>query len=231
MSKKIFFIFVLPMLLFSENSLYTIKLATYKNIYGLKNTIKKLPLAQQNEIQILSIGEMNKAFVSPTLDKQHLQQILPIYQTVFNDAFITTSQTISTSMAQQPTITNITERENILMNVPSLVNKIQNKTLYLCAYGKSVSNQKLLIRADFKKNTVIYHPILGNIPSSSLKYKIINKKLYVYKKGLYTSHIYSKLEQETSTYYLISSWIKKKKTTTIRYYFNEKDARVYLSHL
>jgi hypothetical protein len=46
---------------------------------------------------------------------------------------------------------------------------------------------------------------------------------------MFNPRVYSRLAYETPQYYAVSSWIDNKRVNTIRYYFNERDARIYLN--
>jgi hypothetical protein len=239
MFNKIFFILLLPVFLFSENTLYTIKLAAYKNLVGLQQSIKKLPATLQNEVTISEVHGVHKAFVQPTHDRSHLEKKINAYQKVFEDAFITirtdTPILAKKVTPKKPTEIIIAEKKSIpeainTAKVSSFQNKLKGKTLYLCAKSKATSG-KLLLQVTFSSTSVKYTPILGKIPMATLQYHVKNKKLFVYKKGLFNPQIFTRYESETANYYLMSSWMKKKRVTTMRYYFNLEEAKHYLNVL
>lgn len=87
---KILFISILCSLL-AQAQLYTIKLATYKNVHNLKKKISKLDHKHQKKIQLIKVGNLHKASTKPQADKVALTKLLPGYKKVFFDAFLTTA--------------------------------------------------------------------------------------------------------------------------------------------
>ncbi len=113
----------------------------------------------------------------------------------------------------------------------SLYDRFHQKTLYLCAYGKEPWSPNVLMQVDFFDKGVVYTPMMGEVPSKKEKYAIDNNKLYISHKGLFDSEVYSTLDSVTLEYYLISTWVGKKKVNTIRYYFDLEKAEAYVKTL
>jgi hypothetical protein len=223
MLKIIFIGLFIPFILLADNPFYTIKLAVYKNLPNLQKNISKLSPSLHRTIQIQQVGNVYKAFVHPTKDKVHLTQTLSSYKKVFRDAFITSIKASEVS--------HVVKTNKIKNRTLSFYDKIKQHTLYLCSGGDGKSNLKFLIEVTFKKDTVTYKPIIGKMPPVSALYTIKNHKLFLYQKGLLNHNVYSTLEKTYSNYYLIASWIGKKKVNTLRYYFNENDAKAYIHSL
>ena len=231
MLKILFIGLFIPVILLADSSFYTIKLAVYKNLPSLQKNISKLSPSLHNTVQIQHLGNVYKAFVHPSKNKVHLAKTLSSYKKIFHDAFITSikpskvSQVLKTNQVKKvstPTIKN---------KSLSFYDKIKQHTLYLCSGGDGKSKMKFLIEVAFKKSTVTYKPIIGKMPPVSALYTIKNHKLFLYQKGLLNHNVYSTLEKTYSNYYLIASWIGKKKVNTLRYYFNENNAKVYIHSL
>jgi len=238
---KKLFLFVLPFFLFADANYYIIKLAAYKNLDSLHHAIKKLPSHLQETVNITHTDAIYRALLQPSTDKAYLQKQLPDYQHVFQDAFITTVSTeenptlsIQKTILQSPTSQTTTKQEkkvvlSSLKKPSSLHEKFKGKTFYMSARKSKQMKQNILFRVDFQDHTATYTPLQGLLPSAKLSYKVLNGKLYVYKNGMYNPSIYSKLEKETSEYFLVSGWMKTHKTSTMRYYFEETNAKQYLN--
>jgi hypothetical protein len=112
-----------------------------------------------------------------------------------------------------------------------LYDRFHQKTLYLCAYGAEQWLPNVLIHVAFFDKEVIYTPIMGNISPRREVYTIDKNKLYISQHGLFDSEVYYTLDRITSDYYLISTWLDKKKVTAIRYYFDLEKAEAYLASL
>ncbi len=225
---KIFLIMILPFLAIANTQFYTIKLAAYKSLPNLQKNILKLSPSLQNSITIDKVGLTHKAFVKPTTDKAYLNKILPNYKKIFTDAFITTINKPSNKVIQTE---DKKPKERVIIkekSESSFYDKIQQKELYLCSHGKSSGGKKLLFRVAFTKDKVAYTPIIGKVPPIEAEYRVKDNKLYLFQKGMFNPKVYSKLEEIASKYYLISSWIEKHKSNTMRYYFDLEDARAYL---
>jgi len=242
MFKKATLILVLSISLYANEHFYTIKLAAYKNIDSLHTSIAKLPISLQKHINITHTDDIYRATVTSTTDKDSLQSHLPSYRTVFSDAFIATTSAPQTAVLKkkkisEPTVlTSRTEKQEVkgkktqpLPKSAPLYTKLQGKTLYMAAHKSSQMPQNMLFRVTFKDQKVTYTPLRGSLPPANLQYKVDKQKLFMYRKGLFNPSIYSKLEKETDSYYLISGWMKTKKTSTVRYYFKEAEARRYLN--
>ena len=113
----------------------------------------------------------------------------------------------------------------------SLYTRLHQKTLYLCAYGPEEWSPNVLIHIAFFDKDVIYTPIQGDVSSKREKFKIIEDRLYISHKGVFNDDMYSTIEETTQDYYLISTWIGKKKMTSIRYYFDLGKAEEYVKTL
>ncbi len=242
MFKKIILYLFLSISLYANEHFYTIKLAAYKNIDSLHASIAKLPKSLQKHINITHDDAIYRATVATTTDKDALQTQLASYRTVFSDAFIAKASVPQTSALKKkkmlkPVVASNTvkpkeKEEKTKQPLPkhaSLHEKLQGKTLYMAVHKSSQMPQNMLFRVTFKEHRVTYTPLRGSLPPANLQYRVTKQKLFMYRKGLFNSSIYSNLEKETDSYYLISSWMKTKKTSTVRYYFKEEEARRYLN--
>jgi len=137
----------------------------------------------------------------------------------------TNTSAAADTITQNRTIIN-PPRENI-----PLQERIQDKMLYLCAYGEETWSSNILIQIDFFETEVRFTPIMGDASAKKEYYKIENEKLYISRKGLFDLETYSTLEDVTSEYYLISSWVNDRKINTIRYYFDLEKAKAYITSL
>ncbi len=221
---------------------FTVKIAVYNKPKLLQYELNKLSPYLKKTIQIRQRGKSYIATSFPTQDKKILQKLLPSYRKVFSDAFISIYKPPKGSLAiieknifnlkeKKTKISSPIKKRNIPLDKSSFYDKIKQKTLYLCTDGKAAERGKLFIRVTFLRETVIYTPISGNLSAFNIKYKIKNNKLYLFQKGQFNAKIYNKLEATTSDYYLISSWVEKKKINTIRYYFNPTVAKAYMASL
>lgn len=113
----------------------------------------------------------------------------------------------------------------------SLYDRFHQKTLYLCAYGAEEWSPNVLIHVAFFDKEVIYTPIRGDISLRREVYTIDKNKLYISQQGLFDSEIFHTLDNVTSDYYLISTWVGKSKVNTIRYYFDLEKAEAYVASL
>lgn len=221
---------------------YAVHIAVYKNVDSLHRQLNKLSPKLRKTIEIQKREKLHIATSLHTKDKKTLQKLLPSYKKVFPDAFISTYQKPKRNATkvkkELPQIAQ--ERDKVAYSRKiidptiedvSFYDRIQQKTLYLCAYGKDTWSPNVLIHVTFRKKEVTYTPIMGEVSPRKVAYKIKNNKLYLSQKGLFNPEIYSTLESVTSHYYLISSWIGKRKINTIRYYFDLDAAKAYVASL
>jgi hypothetical protein len=234
---------------------YTVRIAVYNNVDSLKQELNKLSPALRKTVEIQKRGEQHVASSMHTKDKTKLQKLLPSYQKVFPDAFIsayqtteankTISQAIKTSTVKTTEVKKIPPQikqkkvykpfsrkiVNTTKNDISLYDRFHQKTLYLCAYGTEEWSPNILMHVAFFDKEVIYTPIMGEVSSRREIYTIDKHKLYISQQGLFDSEIYNTLDSITSEYYLISTWVGKNKVTTIRYYFDLERAEAYIASL
>jgi len=254
------------------STIYTVRIAVYNNAEALQHELDKLSPALRKTIKVKKRGHQFVASSIDTDKQETLQKLLPSYQKIFPDAFISAEETpdIQTpetnpieneeknetapqkeqvSQTEQPTEVEETEKiepemkpETIYdpysrkvvdptnMNL-SLFDRLHQKTLYLCAYGPEEWSPNVLIHVAFFDKKVIYTPIRGDVSSKREKYKVVKDRLYISHKGVFDKNMYSRLEKTTEDYYLISTWIGKRKITTIRYYFDLDKAEEYMKSL
>jgi hypothetical protein len=261
---------ILPLQSFAS-TVYTVRIAVYNNAEALKHEINKLSPALRKTVQIKKRGTQHVASSVHTDKKEALQKLLPSYQKVFPDAFISTEvNTPKTNTAETKEINQTspkteqkkektpqveapksvetkkveTQTEPEVLYTPysrktvnatakdlSLYDRVHQKTLYLCAYGPEEWSPNVLIHVAFFDKKVVYTPIMGDISSKREKYKVIKDKLYVSHKGIFDPDMYSSIEKITENYYLISTWVGKRKVTSIRYYFDLEKAEAYVKTL
>lgn len=224
---------------------YSVRIAVYNNIDSLQHELNKLSPALRKTVEIQKRGEQHVACSIHTEDKTKLQELLPSYQKIFPDAFISTYQTteINTVKKTEAKKTPLPIKQKIVYkpysrkivdppkeNIP-LYDRFHQKTLYLCAYGKDIWSPNVLIHVAFFDKEVIYTPIMGEVSSRREIYTIDKNKLYISQQGLFDSEIYNTLDSITSEYYLISGWVGNTNVNTIRYYFDLEKAEAYVASL
>jgi len=234
MFKILYILLLIPFFAIGNSSFYTIKLAVYKDFSGLQENISRLAPSLQKNIQIRHVGNLYKASTFSTKDRFSLHKILPSYRRVFADAFITVAKPSSTVSSSPVSVSAVPKVKNTFSKAPqrkslSFHDRIQQHTLYLCSQRRKKKTYPFLIEVSFRTNVVTYNPIIGQVPPMSALYKTSGNKLYLYRKNLFNRDVYSVLEGINPKYYLISSWIKNKKINTLRYYFNLRDAKMYLN--
>ena len=224
-------LFLLP--LYSvASSMYTVKLAVYKNKKILDKKLSKFSPAIRKTIIIDKNKKVYRVQTLLTQNKKLLTQLLPSYRKVFPDAFI---DTVSSSKKRVKTNTKLEQKKlpekNIAKEEYTFYKLLQNKTFYLSPILEKGNNKKFLLKVSFSDSNVTYTPILGNIPPMTALYKVEDTKLFLYQKGLLNTKVFSLLEKNTFKYHLISSWIDNKKVKNLRYYLNLHDAKAYLNSL
>jgi|GEM_PF-1233810 len=256
---------------------YTVRIAVYNSAEALQHEIDKLSPALRKTIEVKKRGNQHVASSINTDKKETLQKLLPSYQKIFPDAFIsseeipdiktpetnsvkpeeanTTAPQIEQKNSEVPEpveeAPQTTEIKKVLPQVKpkpiynpfsrkvteptkknlSLYQRVHQKTLYLCAYGPEEWSPNVLIHVAFFDKKVIYTPIQGDVSSKREKYKVVKDKLYISRQGEFDPDMYSTIEKKTEDYYLISTWIKKQKITSIRYYFDLQKAEEYVKTL
>ena len=266
-------LFIFPLQSFAS-TVYTVRIAVYNNPEALQHEINKLSPALRKTIQIKKRGNQHVASSVHTDKKEALQKLLPSYQKVFPDAFISTEETPDVNTPKTDTVetkeknttthqaeqkkeqtshTKIQQEETKKVESKvqpktdynpysrkvvnptkadlSLYDRLHQKTLYLCAYGPEEWSPNVLIHVAFFDKKVVYTPIMGDVSSKREKYKVIKDKLYISHQGIFDPDMYSSIEQTTEDYYLISTWVNKRKVTTIRYYFDLEKAEEYVKTL
>lgn len=229
---------------------YTVRIAVYNNVDSLQHELNKLSPALRKTVEIQKRGEQHVACSTHTDNKEKLEKLLPSYQKVFPDAFISSYQAPEINTTQMDTIKKIEVKKippqikqkkvynpysrkiaNPTKNNIPLYDRFHQKTLYLCAYGKDTWSPNVLIHVAFFDKEVIYTPIMGEVSPRREIYTIDQNKLHISQQGLFDSEIYNTLDSVTSEYYLISSWVGKSKVNTIRYYFDLEKAEAYVASL
>jgi hypothetical protein len=262
---------ILPLQSFAS-TVYTVRLAVYNNIDSLHDKVNKLSPALRKTIQIKKRGDQHVASSVESDKKEVLQKLLPSYQKVFPDAFISAEEKVDTKMpeavaiepkevnnttakteenkAQTEVEKNIGTEQNATLEEPKIIynpysrkvvdplnkdlsfyDRLHQKTLYLCAYGPEEWSPNVLIHIAFFDKEVIYTPIMGDVSSKKEQYLVKEDKLYISHHGVFDPDMYNRIEEITEDYYLISTWIKEKKMTSIRYYFDLDKAEVYVKTL
>lgn len=255
---------------------YSVRIAVYNNAEALQHELEKLSPSLRKTIKVKKRGHQLVASSINTDEKETLQKLLPSYQKIFPDAFISAedipdiktpeSEEANTTNPHQEQIhdkniteikkeliheENITEIKKVTPQIEpeivydpysrkvveptkknlSLYKRLHQKTLYLCAYGPEEWSPNVLIHVAFFDKIVIYSPILGDVSSKREKYKVVKERLYISRKGVFDKDMYSRIEKTTEDYYLISTWIGKRKITSIRYYFDLDKAEEYVKTL
>ena len=229
---------------------YTIRIAVYKNIDSLEHELNKLSPVLRKTVEIQKRGEQHLACSAHTDNKEKLEKLLPSYQKVFPDAFISAHQVQEINTTQTKPVKKIEANKTVpqikqkivykpysrkivnpTKNNISLYDRFHQKTLYLCAYGENPWSPNVLIHVAFFDKEVIYTPIMGEVSPRREIYTIDQNKLHISQQGLFDSEIYNTLDSVTSEYYLISSWVGKSKVNTIRYYFDLEKAEAYVASL
>ena len=129
---------ILPLQTIASDS-YTVRIAVYNNIDSLQQKLNKLSPELRKTVEIQRRGEQHVAYSKQTEDKTKLQKLLPSYQKVFPDAFIST---------YQPAKKNTTQTNTVKKTVES---KIQPQTT------KSTLSQTTAVQempSDIKQNKV-----------------------------------------------------------------------------
>ena len=83
---------------------YTVRIAVYNNIDSLQQKLNKLSPELRKTIEIQKRGEQHVACSKQTDDKTKLQKLLPSYQKIFPDAFISTYQPVEENTTQTDTV-------------------------------------------------------------------------------------------------------------------------------
>jgi len=87
MLRTVFISLLLSTFLFSASN-YTVKLAVYGNEARLQKVIDRLPPALRETVRIYNRGKLSYAHSIPTPDRETLKKLLPAYQKIFTDAYI-----------------------------------------------------------------------------------------------------------------------------------------------
>ena len=220
-------LFLLPLYALSS-TMYTVKLAVYKNEKALNKQLKKFSPAIRKTIIIEKIKKRYKVKTLSTKNKKLLDTLLPAYKKVFPDASIHKVPSPKIIKVKPKIEKKSPQENNSTQKLNTFHRALQDKTFYLCPNFNRTKNKKFLIEIAFKKTTVTYTPILGKVPPMSALYKIEDNKLFLYQKELLNPKIFSLLETTYFKYHLISSWVGEKKVKSLRYYFNLNDAKAYL---
>ena len=92
---------------------YTVRIAVYNNIDSLQEELNKLSPEIRRTIEIQKRGEQHVACSIHTEDKTKLQKLLPSYQKVFPDAFISTYQVPEANTTQTHTVKKMEENKTM----------------------------------------------------------------------------------------------------------------------
>ncbi|CAA6818858.1 MAG: Unknown protein [uncultured Sulfurovum sp.] len=238
---------------------FIIKLASYSKKESAISQISLLDKAINQKISIAQENSLHKIYSLPFSNKEDAQKVLPLYKKVFIDAYImvyvptknlskpvlnsqyTTidnNETNKSNTVTKPSLPFVITKKDYLLtpnsrSVQDLTDKdiFRNKTFYVCPDRIQTSSEKLLIESKFTDINVTYNPIIGNLPSITLKYILHKKRLYFLKGSMINPNQYRKIEKKLFEYILVSHYSNKKKLTTMRYYYKKEDAISYLSSL
>ncbi len=99
---------------------------------------------------------------------------------------------------------------------------------YYLTYKSKNATPSLLIKLSFGNYKVTYQPIVGTMNMREAKYLVENGRLYMFADTFSTDGAFSKIEDITKDYILVSSWFNGKKINTLRYYYDLNKAKRYL---
>lgn len=238
---------------------FIIKLASYAEEKSVMTQISLLHKTIEKKVSIKKEDNLHKVYSVPFSSKEDAQKVLPLYQEVFKDAYIMVyvptknltqpvlnypytstdnNETNQTTIVKHPSVPlTITKKDYLLTPDYQSVQKstdkelFKNKTFYVCPDRIQTSSEKLLIESKFTDINVTYNPIIGNLPSITLKYIMHKKRLYFFKGSIINPNQYRKIEKNLFEYILVSHYNKEKKLTTMRYYYKKEDAISYLNSL
>lgn len=230
------FLFITLVLIFPLQNMasdsYVVNIAVYKNVDSMQKELNKLSPLLRNTIIVEKRGEEHVVCSLQTEDKKTLENLLPSYKKVFPNAFISTYKKGETPQKQiKQSLAHSRKISDPFKEDITLIDRIKQKTLYLCAYGEEVWSPNVLMEVAFFDKEVIYTPIMGEVPGKRENYTIQDNKIHISHKGIFDSETYHTLDSVTEQYYLISTWIGKRKTTTLRYYFDLENAKAYVTSL
>ncbi len=99
---------------------------------------------------------------------------------------------------------------------------------YYMTYKADKGGTNLLIKVSFGADSVTYQPVLGDMQMTQAHYLVENNRLYMFADSFSSDGAYSTLDKHRKNYFLVSSWMGKKKLNTLRYYYRLNDAKKYL---
>ena len=113
---SIILLLILPLQSIASLS-YSVRIAVYNNIDSLQYEVNKLPPALRKTVDIQKRGEQHVACSIPTDNKEKLEKLLPSYQKVFPDAFISTYQTTDINTTQINTVKKTEANKTISQSI------------------------------------------------------------------------------------------------------------------
>ncbi|WP_373031977.1 hypothetical protein [Sulfurovum sp.] len=92
---------------------YTVRIAVYNNVDSLQEKLSKLSPELRKTVEIQQRGEQHVACSAHTDNKETLEKLLPFYQKVFPDAFISAYQTTEANTTQMNTVKKAEENKRM----------------------------------------------------------------------------------------------------------------------
>jgi len=116
------------------------------------------------------------------------------------------------------------KRKNKVLNAASL---LLNNTFYICTDKVSKNSERTLVTMHFKKEYIEYQSKTFAKKPLHIEYSFYKDIVLLRVNGMRSAHI---LIDSYKKYFLVTSFIGKKKSDVLRYYYNKEDARAFLDN-
>lgn len=248
MKKLILFftIFFYSTTLVGDDSAYNVKIGVFKNSQTLHQNIAKIkPSKYKKYLVIEKKNNLNYVYAA-IRSNEEAKEALDAYKKIFKDAYIVKAKILVSekkslqkkrinkkkvekkTIKKLPTINKaVQEKYKKIKKKPiDLTELLENNTFYICTDETSCTLKDRIAKMSFGDDTVSYFSNNDAKAPLHIPYDVYKNMVKMKINSLDIVHIFNSLKEEK--YYLVQSFIGKKKSDVLRYYLHKKDAYNYM---
>ncbi|CAA6812038.1 MAG: Unknown protein [uncultured Sulfurovum sp.] len=249
MKKLILFITLLfySTTLFGDDSAYNVKVGVFKNSQKLRQNIAKIKPSKYKKYLVIEKKNNLNYVYAPIKSNIEAKKALDAYKQIFKDAYITKRKIVvkekkdinkkilekkqknhtNTKVKKLPKINpNVQKKYKVKRKHIDLSGVLENNTFYLCLDETSAISKNRIAKMSFDEESVSYFSNEYASTPLSMEYHVYKDMVKMKVNSLDIVHIFNSLKEEK--YYLVQSFIGKKKSDVLRYYLHKEDAYNYM---
>jgi hypothetical protein len=182
-------------------------------------SIRKLKRTSRVKKRVKSAGVVTLQNVAISSDDNRLNIPIQNYS----------SQNIPSILEALPDSSTLASSEKLEQrSYKSFTKQMLSGNHYYMTYKAPKGGTNLLIKVSFGADDVSYQPVIGDMQMTQAHYLVDNNRLYMFAESFSKDGAYSILDEHQKDYFLVSSWMDKKRLNRLRYYYKLNDAKKYL---